>query len=67
MVILRTSEIEQMDEKTLKEKLISLQEELVKINAQISMGTLPQNPGRVKEIRKTIARIKTLKGGSVKV
>lgn len=50
-----------MDEKTLNEKLTELKMELIKINAQISMGTLPENPGRIKEIRKTIARIKTFK------
>lgn len=66
MAILRKNEIKQMNEKELNEKLASLNEELVKINAQIAMGTLPQNPGRIKEIRKTIARIKTLRGGNLK-
>lgn len=63
MVIIRKNEIKQMDEKGIKEKLASLQEELVKINAQIAMGTLPQNPGKIKEIKRTVARIKTLRGG----
>jgi large subunit ribosomal protein L29 len=61
MAIIRKNELVQMDEKTLNEKLTELKMELIKINAQISMGTLPENPGRIKEIRKTIARIKTLK------
>lgn len=55
-----------MDSKTLDEKFIELKKELIKINAQIAMGTVPENPGKIKEIRKTIARIKTLqktKGG----
>lgn len=66
MAIIRKNELKQANEKDLDEKLKSLQEELVKINAQIAMGTLPQNPGRIKEIRKTIARIKTLEGGNKK-
>jgi|TARA_Y100000034_G_scaffold41016_1_gene50459 large subunit ribosomal protein L29 len=61
MAIIKKNELVQMDEKTLNGKLTELKMELIKINAQISMGTLPENPGRIKEIRKTIARIKTLK------
>lgn len=63
MAIIRKKEMKNINEKELAEKLKGLQEELVKIRAQIAIGTLPQNPGRIKEIRKTIARIKTLKGG----
>ena len=59
MAILRKTEIKNMDIKTLNEKLISLKKELVKINAQIAMGTLPENPGRIKEVKRTIARIMT--------
>jgi len=50
----------QMNEKTLEDKLRELNREMIKINAQISMGTVPENPGKIKEIRRTIARIKTL-------
>ena len=50
----------QMDEKTLKDKLRELSKELIKINAQIAMGTVPENPGKIKEIKRTIARIKTM-------
>jgi large subunit ribosomal protein L29 len=67
MAIIKKDELKQMSEQDLNEKLKSLQEELVKINAQIAMGTLPQNPGKIKEIKRTIARIKTLKGGIKKV
>jgi len=59
-----------MNEKALEEKLNELRIELIKINAQISMGTVPENPGKIKEIKRTIARIKTIKkqrGGNEKV
>ena len=49
-----------MQNQQLKEKLNDLKKELVKVNAQIAMGTAPENPGRTKEIRRTIARIKTI-------
>jgi large subunit ribosomal protein L29 len=60
MVIIRKNEMVQMNEKTLEDKLRELNREMIKINAQISMGTVPENPGKIKEIRRTIARIKTL-------
>ena len=66
MVIIRKEEMIKMNEKLLDEKLKELNKEMIKINAQISMGTVPENPGKIKEIRRTIARIKTLqntKGG----
>lgn len=37
-----------------------LQKELLKLNAQVAMGTNPQNPGKVKQTKKNIARILTL-------
>ena len=54
----------QMNEKTLEDKLRELNREMIKINAQISMGTVPENPGKIKEIRRTIARIKTLQNNN---
>ena len=61
MAIIKKNELIQMDEKSMNEKMDELKKELVKINAQISMGTMPENPGKIKEIRKTIARINTIK------
>lgn len=61
MAIIRKNELVQMDEKSMNDKLNELKKELVKINAQISMGTMPENPGKIKEIRRTIARINTIK------
>jgi large subunit ribosomal protein L29 len=61
MVILRKKEIRTMDTKILDEKLEDLRKELMNIRSKISMGTVPENPGKIKEIRKTIARIITIK------
>ena len=43
------------------EKLKDLRKELLKIKTQISIGTNPESPGRVKEIRRTIAKLLTIK------
>jgi len=59
MAILRNKEINGMGKDALYTKLYELKKELAKIRSQISLGTVPENPGRVKEIRRTIARIAT--------
>jgi large subunit ribosomal protein L29 len=61
MAIIKIKELRSMDEKTMSNKLAELRNELISINAQIAMGTVPENPGRVKEIKKTIAKILTVK------
>ncbi len=61
MAIIKKNELKQMDNKSISEKLNELRDELIRIRAQIAMGTLPENPGRIKEIRRTIARILTIK------
>ena len=70
MAIIRKNELIQMNDKALDDKMVELKKELIKINAQVAIGTVPENPGKIKEIRRTIARIKTLKklkGGIEKV
>lgn len=59
MAILTKNDYKQMNETQLNERLSDLKKELMKINTQISTGTTPENPGRVKEVKKTIARIIT--------
>ena len=69
MAIIKINELKQMEQKLLQSKLNDLKKELMKVNAQIAMGTVPENPGRIKEIKKTIARIKNLQkniGGKAK-
>ncbi len=57
MAIIKKSEFKQMNEGTAKEKMNDLKKELIKINSQIAMGTLPQSPGRIKEIKRTVAKL----------
>jgi large subunit ribosomal protein L29 len=61
MAILRKKEIRNMNEKDMDKKLSELNLEVAKERANISIGATVTSPGRIKEIRKTIARIKTLK------
>jgi large subunit ribosomal protein L29 len=61
MAIIKLNEIKQMNEKALADKLDELRNELISINAQVAMGTLPENPGKIKEIKRTVAKILTIK------
>lgn len=49
-----------MDAESLGNKILELKKELIKINAQIAIGTVPKNPGQVRNIKKTIAKILTI-------
>ncbi|MBM3200534.1 50S ribosomal protein L29 [Candidatus Woesearchaeota archaeon] len=60
MAIISRSDFKNMNVEQLNEKMSDLKKELMKINTQISTGTIPENPGRVKEVKKTIARIITV-------
>lgn len=60
MSIIKKNELKQMGNDQLKEKLNELRRELLKINTQISTGANPESPGKVKEIKRTVARIHML-------
>jgi len=60
MSIFRMEEIRRMSEKERKEELESLMKDLLRERGIIATGGSPENPGRVGEIRRTIARIKTV-------
>lgn len=60
MAILRTKDIRKMDEKELEKRLKELKLELAKEKAKINVGAAVTSPGKIREIRRTIARIKTI-------
>lgn len=60
MAILRSDEIRDMDKDELKQEMTDLKQELVEERGQIEVGGFSENPGRIKEMKKTIARIKTI-------
>mgnify|MGYP001569348862 FL=1 len=54
---MKAKELRLMNESDTNSKLIDLKKELMKINSQIAIGTVPKSPGKVREIKRTIARI----------
>ncbi|MEE8358501.1 MAG: 50S ribosomal protein L29 [Candidatus Hydrothermarchaeales archaeon] len=60
MVILRNEDIRDMSSDEIDEKLAELRNELLRERSIVASGGAPENPGRIKEIRRTIARMKTI-------
>jgi ribosomal protein L29 len=57
---MKYKELAGMPRAELEEKKKEMQMELIKSNAQIATGTVPKNPGKVSETKKTIAKINQL-------
>lgn len=60
VAILKIDEIREKSEAELQEKVNDLKQEIVEEKGQIETGGFAENPGRIKEMRRTIAKIKTV-------
>jgi len=56
----KAGEVRDLGADEAREKLAALRKELAKQRAVIASGTRPENPGKVRSIRKDIARILTI-------
>ncbi|MBI2651647.1 50S ribosomal protein L29 [Candidatus Woesearchaeota archaeon] len=57
---MKANEIRGMDVNLINEKISELKKELMKMNAQVALGASIKNPGQLKKIKKTLARIITI-------
>ncbi|MDI6806601.1 MAG: 50S ribosomal protein L29 [Candidatus Aenigmarchaeota archaeon] len=60
MAILKAKDIRKMKPEELKKRLQELRLELAKELGNVKMGRPIKNPGRIRELRRTIARILTI-------
>lgn len=60
MAILRMNEIRDMSPEERMDELDTMKDELIRERALSSAGGAPDNPGRIGELRRTVARIKTV-------
>jgi len=58
--ILRMSQIREMSREDQEKRLEEFRTELSKVNTMIKAGGSIENPGRVKALKKTIARVLTV-------
>ena len=60
MAILRSKDIRSMKDADLEKQLKDLRNDLLKQRAITATGGAPESPGRIRELRRTIARILTI-------
>ncbi|MHC1605370.1 MAG: 50S ribosomal protein L29 [Candidatus Methanofastidiosia archaeon] len=60
MAILRVDDIKELGEEDMIAKRDELRFELAREKALLATGSAPENPGRIRELKRTIARINTL-------
>jgi len=60
MTIVHPHELRDMTPEEREDELEELQTELLNAKAVQAAGGAPENPGRIKELRRAIARIKTI-------
>ncbi|MFA5887434.1 MAG: 50S ribosomal protein L29 [Candidatus Nanoarchaeia archaeon] len=56
----KTKAIRAMGKEQMLERIVELRKQLLKFNSQIAVGTIPESPGKVKQLKKEIARILTI-------
>lgn len=61
MAVLRKKDIREMGKEQMDKKMSELVLELSKERGKIDVGGVPDNPGKIREIKKTIARMLTIK------
>jgi large subunit ribosomal protein L29 len=59
LAILKKKQLKEMADNDMINRLSELRLELAKDRGQIALGGTPSNPGRVREVRRTIAKIIT--------
>ncbi len=60
MAIFKTTEIRNMNDGEIAEELTKLEMDLIRERGIGTAGGAPEKPGRIKDVRRTIARIKTV-------
>ncbi|KUK63893.1 50S ribosomal protein L29 [Methanoculleus sp.] len=59
MAIFRAQEVKQLSDVELLEQEQKLSLELIQERGKVSAGGATENPGRIREVKRTIARIRT--------
>lgn len=59
MAIFRAQEVRQLSDTELQEQASKLRLELIQEYGKVSAGGAPENPGHIRELKRTIARIMT--------
>ncbi len=64
MAIIKKKELKAMSKEELEAKEKEIRSEMMRELGAARSGTKPENPGKIREMRRTIARIKTVMRGA---
>ena len=67
MPIIRMKDIRTMSSEDRKKKIVELRTELVRLKTMVKAGGSLDNPSRMRELRKTIARVLTVENEEIHV
>ena len=67
MPIVRMKDIRIMSSEDRKKKIVELRTELVRLKTMVKAGGSLDNPSRIRELRKTIARVLTVENEEIHV
>ena len=57
---MKIKQLKSLSQEDLQKKEDEMRFELMKLNSQVASGTNPKNPGQIRQLKRTIAKIKTL-------
>jgi len=60
MSIIKLKDLKEMTNEKLEEKMVEVKKEMMKSRTQVSSKQNPDKPGKIKELKKVVARIKTI-------
>jgi large subunit ribosomal protein L29 len=60
MAMLKVEDVRNMSAEEIEEELRNLESELIRETGIVAAGGAPENPGRIRDIKRTIARIRTV-------
>lgn len=66
MAVLRYKELAKLSSAEVDKRLIEIKKELMKFKAQVARGTPPENPGKIRSLKRAIAKILTFRNIKVK-
>ncbi len=59
--MMKFKELQAMKPADIRKKEEEIVMELIKLQAQVAIGTTPKSPGQIRVLKRTLAQIKTLK------
>ncbi|MBI2499270.1 50S ribosomal protein L29 [Candidatus Woesearchaeota archaeon] len=67
MSLIKKNELKNINVSAIDEKISEFNKELMKLNTQRAVGTAIENPGRIRLLRRTIAKLLTVQNTKSKI